>query len=114
MTATGTTAPTAIPLPFLAHTATDLLALAQDAALPLPRSLRISAVCQDASLGFAKGHDSLAVLTQWAEHFGVPVTGHPHTGDDGEQSTYCEVRFTYDGMRFEAWAFIPATETSTT
>jgi hypothetical protein len=117
MTATDTTAPAARPdkpLPFLAHTTTDLLALAEDAALPLPRSVRISQVCQDVSLGFAKGHDSLRALTQWAGHFGAVVTGHPHTGDDGEQFTYCEVKFTYDGMRVEAYAFITAGETSTT
>jgi hypothetical protein len=117
MTATDTTAPGMRPdksLPFLADTATDLLALAEDAALPLPVSLRISQVCQDVSLGFAKGHDSLAALARWAECFGVTVTGDPYTGDDGEQSIYCQVEFTYGGMRVEAFAFIPAGEASTT
>ena len=117
MTATDTTASGVRPdkpLPFLAHTATDLLALAEDAALPLPRSLRISQVCQDVTLGFPNGHDSLRALARWAEHFGAVVTGRPHTGDDGSESTYCEVIFTYDGLRVEAYAFVPAGEARTT
>src|SRR5438067_2352310 len=66
------------PLPFLAHTATDLLALAKDAALPLPRSMRVSQVCQQVTIGFPEGQDSLHALAQWAQHFGAAITGRPN------------------------------------
>ena len=118
MTATTDTTASTVqvdkPLPFLAHTATGLLGLAEDAALPLPRSMHISQTCQYVTLGFPEGRDSLGALAQWAVRFGAAITSRLHTSDDGEQSTYCEVTFTYDGMRVEAYAFAPADEPSPT
>jgi hypothetical protein len=117
-TATDTTAPDDLhgekSLPFLAQVAADLLALAEDAALPLPRSIRVSQVCQDISLSFHRDRDSFSALTVWAQHFGAVITGHPHTGDDGQESTYCEVKFTHGGTSVEAYAFITAGQTSST
>ena len=102
------------PLPHLAHLATDLLALAEDAALPMPRSLRLSAASQEVSLGYPDGTDSLRALHAWAGHFGGVVTGRPHTSDDGQDKTYCEVRFMHDGLTVEAYAFITTTPEDST
>lgn len=36
------------------------------------------------------------------------VTGCPTTHDDGQQSVHCEVKFTDNGVKVEAYAFISA------
>jgi len=76
--------------------------------LPQPRYFSISRTGQEVSLQFADTPDSFRALAQWAERFGGTVTGCPHTHSDGQESVHCQVKFTVDGVKVEAYAFITA------
>jgi len=117
----GTTAQTAIEIPdyvtmitpadkrsidALAEYAADLLA--QNSDLPAPVYFSVSEAGQEVSLQFGDTPDSFRALAQWAERFGGTVTGCPTTHDDGRQSVHCEVKFTDNGVKVEAYAFISA------
>jgi hypothetical protein len=116
----GTTAQTAIEIPdyvtmitpadkrsidALAEYAADLLAQTSD--LPAPVYFSVSEAGQQVSLQFADTPDSFPALAEWAWRFGGTVTGCPHTRD-GQQSVHCEVKFTDNGVKVEAYAFITA------
>jgi hypothetical protein len=116
----GTTAQTALEIPAyvtmitpaekrsidaLAEYTADLLAKNYD--LPGPVYFSVSEAGQQVSLQFAGTPGSFRALAQWAERFGGTVTGCPHTRD-GQQSVHCEVKFTDDGVKVEAYAFITA------
>jgi hypothetical protein len=117
----GTTAQTAIDVPDyvtmitpaekrsideLAEYAADLLAEYHD--LPAPVYFSVSEAGQAVSLQFAGTPGSFRALAQWAERFGGTVTGCPTTHDDGRRSVHCEVKFTDNGVKVEAYAFITA------
>jgi hypothetical protein len=74
--------------------------------LPAPEYVTISQTGQETCLQFDDSPDSFAALAQWAERFGGTVTGYTHTHSDGHQSVHCTVKFTHDGVRVEAYAFI--------
>src|SRR5262249_56720048 len=92
--------------------ATDLLEHAADCGLPAPDTARLSRFGQEVSLGFPGHRDTFHTLAQWAERFGGTVTGEPYTRDDGSESVYCQVKFPYQGIAVEAYAFITADEIS--
>jgi hypothetical protein len=113
----GTTAETAIEIPEYVTMITpaeqrsiaDLAAFAvgllvED--LPQPVYFSVSQSGQGVSLQFGDTPDSFRALAQWAERFGGTVTGCPHTHEDGRQSVHCDVKFTADGVKVEAYAFI--------
>jgi hypothetical protein len=117
----GTTPQTAIEIPdyvtmitpaekrsidALAEYAADLLAEHHD--LPAPAYFSVSLAGQEISLQFADTPDSFPALAEWAWRFGGTVTGCPHTHEDGRQSVHCEVKFTDNGVKVEAYAFITA------
>jgi hypothetical protein len=117
----GTTAQTAIEIPdyvtmitpaekrsidALAEYAADLLAEHHD--LPGPVYFSVSLAGQEVSLQFADTPDSFPALAEWAWRFGGTVTGCPHIHEDGRQSVHCEVKFTDNGVKVEAYAFITA------
>jgi hypothetical protein len=77
--------------------------------LPEPGYLTISQGAQEVCLQFGDTPASFAALAEWAERFGGTVTGCPHTHSDGQQSVHCQVKFTNDGVKVEAYAFITAT-----
>jgi hypothetical protein len=95
----------------LARYAADLLTENSD--LPAPGYFTISQYGQEISLQFGDTPDSFRALAQWAERFGGTVTGCPHTSRDGQQSVHCQVTFTNDGVKVEAYAFIRATPADT-
>ena len=78
--------------------------------LPEPGYVSISQAGQEVSLQFGDTPDSFAALAQWAERFDCTVTGCPHTHSDGQQSVHCQAKFTADGVKVEAYAFITATK----
>jgi hypothetical protein len=78
--------------------------------LPQPVYFSVSQGVQEVSLQFPDTFDSFRALAQWAERFGGTVTGCPHTHSDGHESVHCEVKFTADGVKVEAYAFITAAE----
>ena len=94
--------------------AADLLAHAADSGLPVPDMARLSHGGQEVSLGFPGHRGTFRTLAQWAERFGGTVTGEPYTRDNGKESVYCQVKFPYQGIAVEAYAFITADEISTT
>ena|SRR5215813_12106995 len=96
----------------ITRTATDLLEHAADCGLPAPDTARLSRFGQEVSLGFPGHRDTFHTLAQWAERFGGTVTGEPYTRDDGSESVYCQVKFPYQGIAVEAYAFITADEIS--
>ena len=98
----------------LALIATDLLKQAADNDLPAPDMARLSTGGQEISVSFPGHRDTFRTLARWAERFGGTVTGEPFTRDDGEESVYCQVKFPYQGIAVEAFAFITADEISTT
>ena len=117
----GTTAQTAFEIPgyvtmitpaekwsigALAAYAADLLSENHD--LPGPVYFSVSEAGQEVSLQFAGTPGSFRALAQWAERFGGTVTGCPTTHEDGRQSVHCEVKFTDNGVRVQAYAFITA------
>jgi hypothetical protein len=103
------------PLTSLASTATDLLIIAQNVGLPMPRSLWVYQRGQDAALQFPQDSGSLPAVTEWAQHFGAALTCDPFTADDGgDEFTHCKAVFTHDGLHVEVYAFIPAGQTSST
>jgi hypothetical protein len=117
----GTTAQTALEIPdyvtmitpaekrsidALAEYAADLLA--QNSDLPAPVYFSVSEAGQEISLQFAGTADSFPALAEWAWRFGGTVTGCPTTHEDGRQSVHCEVKFTDNGVKVEAYAFITA------
>jgi hypothetical protein len=117
----GTTAQTAIEIPdyvtmitpadkrsidALAEYAADLLA--QNSDLPAPMYFSVSEAGQEISLQFVGTADSFTALAEWAWRFGGTVTGCPTTHEDGRQSVHCEVKFTDNGVRVQAYAFITA------
>jgi len=94
------------PIDTLAEYAFALLAENYD--LPSPVYFSVSHAGQEVSLQFGDTADSFRALAQWAERFGGTVTGCPTTHDDGRQSVHCEVKFTDNGVKVEAYAFISA------
>ena len=102
------------PLTDLTRTAADLLEHAADSDLPAPNAIRVSHGCQEISLSFPGHRDTFATLARWAERFGGTVTGEPFTRDDGSESVHCQVKFPYQGVSVEAYAFITADQISTT
>src|SRR5262249_34971476 len=102
------------PLTDMTRIAADLLQHAADSGLPAPNAIRVSHGCQEISLAFPGHRDTFAALAQWAERFGGTVTGEPFTRDDGEESVYCQVKFPYQDVTVEAYAFITADQASTT
>jgi hypothetical protein len=93
-------------------TTVELLEHADDSDLPAPTGVRISQSGQEVSLGFPGCRDTFRTLARWAERFGGTVTGEPYTRDDGQESVYCQVKFPYQGVSVEAYAFITADEAS--
>ena len=123
----GTTTETAIEIPGYVTMITpaqkrDICGLASYAAelllensdLPAPVYFSISQAGQEVSLQFGDTRDSFRALAQWAERFGGTVTGEPRTYENGRQSVHCEVKFTNDGVKVEAYAFITATKAAPT
>ena len=117
----GTTAQTAIEIPgyvtmitpaekwsigALAEYTADLLSENHD--LPGPVYFSVSEAGQEVCLQFAGTPGSFSALAEWAWRFGGTVTGCPHTHEDGRQSVHCEVKFTDNGVKVEAYAFITA------
>jgi len=102
------------PLTDLALIAAELLGQAADSDLPAPNGVRLSHGGQDVSLCFPGHRDTFRTLARWAERFGGTVTGEPFTRDDGEESVYCQVKFPYQGIAVEAYAFITADQTVST
>jgi hypothetical protein len=84
--------------------------------LPEPEYVTISQAGQEACLQFDDSPDSFAALAKWAERFGGTVTGCPHNHSSGRQSVHCTVKFTHDGVKVEAYAFItvPTADPATT
>jgi hypothetical protein len=78
--------------------------------LPQPAYLSVSRAGQEISLQFGDTRDSFRALAQWAERFGGTITGEPRTHESGRKSVHCEVKFTADGVKVEAYAFITATK----
>jgi hypothetical protein len=76
--------------------------------LSQPVFVSISQAGQEIYLQFGDTPDSFAALAQWAERFGGTVTGCPHTHSDGQPSVHCQVKFTADRVKVEAYAFITA------
>jgi hypothetical protein len=76
--------------------------------LPQPRYFSVSQSGQEISLLFDSTPGTFAALAEWAERFGANVTGCPHTHSDGQESVHCQVKFTHDGVRVEAFAFVTA------
>jgi len=76
--------------------------------LPQPVYFSVSQGGQEVSLLFGDTPDTFAALAEWAERFGANVTGCPHTHIDGQESVHCQVTFTTDGVKVEAYAFITA------
>ena len=76
--------------------------------LPQPVYLSVSQAGQEVSLQFPDTPDSFRALAQWAERFGGTVTGCPHSHSDGPPSVHCQVTFTVDGVKVEAFAFVTA------
>jgi hypothetical protein len=91
----------------LASYAARLLAATSD--LPAPRYFSVSQGGQEICLQFGDTHGSFRALAQWAERFGGTVTGCPHSNRDGQQSVHCQVKFTDNGVKVEAYAFITTT-----
>ena len=83
-------------------------------AFPAPCTAQLYHGGQEVRLGFPGSRDTFATLAWWAERFGGTVTGEPYTSDDGRESVHCQVRFPYQGVTVEAYAFITAEEASTT
>jgi len=81
--------------------------------LPQPRYFSVSQSGQEICLQFGDTPDTFAALAEWAERFGADVTGCPHTDSDGQESVHCQVKFTTDGVKVEAYAFITATTADT-
>jgi hypothetical protein len=81
--------------------------------LPQPCYVSVSQGGQEVSLLFSDTPDTFAALAEWAERFGANVTGCPHTHSDGQESVHCQVIFTADGVKVEAFAFITATTADT-
>src|SRR5262249_13845110 len=96
----------------ITRTITDLLEHAADSGLPVPDMARFSHGSQEVSFGFPGHRDPFRTLAQWAERFGGTVTGEPYTRDNGEESVYCQVKFPYQGITVEAYAFITADQIS--
>src|SRR5215470_18803251 len=93
--------------------AADLLAHAADSDLPAPDTAHLSHGGQEVSLGFPGHRDTFRALARWAEEFGGVVTGEPFTRDNGQESVHCQVKFPYQGVSVEAYAFITADQIST-
>ena len=118
----GTTAPTAFEIPgyvtmitpaekwsigALAAYAADLLSENHD--LPGPVYFSVSEAGQEVSLQFGDTPGSFRALAQWAERFGGTITGCPYTRE-GQNSVHCQVKFTADGVKVEAYAIITASK----
>ena len=73
--------------------------------LPQPTYVSVSQSGQEISLQFGDTPDSFRALAEWAERFGGTITGCPHTREE-QNSVHCQVKFTADGVRVEAYAFI--------
>ena len=73
--------------------------------LPQPVYLSVSRSGQEISLQFGDTPDSFRALAEWAERFGGTITGCPYTREE-QNSVHCQVKFTADGVRVEAYAFI--------
>jgi hypothetical protein len=115
-----TTAETAIEIPDYVTMVTpaDKRSIAELAAfavgllvedLPQPVYVSVSLAGQEVSLQFGDTPDSFRALAQWAERFGGTVTGCPHNRD-GQQSVHCQVKFTADAVKVEAYAFVTASK----
>jgi len=87
--------------------------LADNGDLPAPRYFSVSEGGQEICLQFGDTPASFRALARWAERFGGTVTGCPHNDRDGQQSVHCQVKFTHDGVKVEAYAFITATTADT-
>jgi hypothetical protein len=93
----------------------DLLEKADHSGLPAPRYFSVSQSGQEVCLQFGDTPDTFEAMAQWAERFGGTVTACPHSDRDGRESIHCQVRFPYQGMSVEAYAFITTTaDTATT
>ena len=75
--------------------------------LPQPTYVSVSQSGQEISLQFGDTSDSFRALAEWAERFGGTITGCPYTRE-GQNSVHCQVKFTADGVKVEAYAFITA------
>ena len=73
--------------------------------LPQPTYVSVSQSGQEISLQFGDTPDSFRALAEWAERFGGTITGCPYTREE-QNSVHCQVKFTADGVRVEAYAFI--------
>jgi hypothetical protein len=98
----------------LTHAAGDLLRRAAESDLPVPGNVTLYQGCQEVRFGFRGEPDSFHTFADWAALFGGTVTGEPYTHDDGRESVYCQVKFPYQGVTVEAYAFIPADQLSIT
>ena len=75
--------------------------------LPQPTYFSVSHGGQEVCLQFGDTPDSFRALAEWAERFGGTITGCPYTRE-GQNSVHCQVKFTADGVKVEAYAFITA------
>jgi hypothetical protein len=98
----------------LTQATADLLKQADDSGLPAPANIALYQSCQEARLGFRGERESFHTLADWAVRFGGTVTGEPYTHNDGELSVHCEVKFPYQGLTVEAYAYIPADQLGST
>jgi hypothetical protein len=90
----------------LASFAAELLVENSD--LPTPVYFSVSEASQEVSLQFGSTPDTFAALAEWAERFGVNVTGCPHTHSTGQQSVHCKVEFAHRSVNVELYAFVTA------
>ena len=95
-----------MPLHDLTRIAADLLSANTD--LPGPRFITASAGGQEIELQFSGDRSTFAAMARWAERFGGTITGEPGTDDDGSAYVRCEVRFTAEGVRVKAYAYVQA------
>lgn len=101
------------PIPVLTRIAADLLAAAEHARLPMPNHLTVYRGGQHISLGFGRDTAACDALAAWAEVFSGTVTGTTYRDDQGQQQVYCQLTFSYGGIRAELSAFLPTPTTDT-